>query len=503
MDSAQFSLPLTFEEMFASAPDAVVVHTLEDVVLAWNPQAEKLYGWSHGEILGRAVTKIFYLDHEARLDAVEQLRDQGRWQGELRQFDRNGDEYLVRVRQALHRDAEGKAVAVISFNTNNTAERKIEDAAERAHHIRSTSLLAGEFGHEMNNVLAPIMLSSAMLKRSLEDEKSRNMVGMIEKCATKGAALIADLLSFERGKGGGNTVVRKTQVERAVRRVAGLVVPESVELKLVVAEDLWELPGEILELTKVFEAIIQNACEAMPGGGQLAVEVNNREFDDNYASLAPAASAGSYVSIVFVDTGYGIEPDAIAHIAEPFFTTKSPKQGFGFGLASAQAIVKGHKGFMVVESTKGAGTSLSVYLPAIRPAVEGIDSVPTEEEGQGRLVLIADDEFFIREMIKKTLEARGYKVLAAQDGAEALATYAGAVDEICMVVTNLEMPYMDGPALCRALKKLNPEIKILVSSGYQQNSQIQAAKASGVQHFLTKPYTADELSDKVHAVLNA
>jgi PAS domain S-box-containing protein len=502
MESSQSSLSLTFEEIFVNAPDAVVVHSLEDVVLAWNPQAEKLYGWSQDEIKGRAVTKIFYLDREARARAVESLHDQGRWEGELRQFDRNGDEYLVRVRQTLHRDAAGEALAVISFNTNNTAARKIEDAVERAHHIRSTSLLASGFGHEMNNVLAPIMLSSAMLKRSLEDEKSKNMVGMIEKCATKGAALVADLLSFERGKGGSDTVVRKTQVERAVKRVAGLVVPESVELKLTVVEDLWELHGEILELTNVFEAIMQNACEAMPEGGRLSIEINNREFDETFASLAPEASAGAYVSVVFSDTGCGIESEMIAHIAEPFFTTKRPKQGFGFGLASAQVIVKGHEGFMVVESARGTGTTLSIYLPAISPDVEKVASVPTETEGQGKIVLVADDEFFIREAIKKTLKARGYKVLVAQDGTEALATYVGAVEPISMVITNLEMPYMDGPALCRALQKLNPEIKILVSSGHRQGSQVQAAKASGVQHFLTKPYTADDLADKVHAVLD-
>ncbi|MDP4879888.1 MAG: PAS domain S-box protein, partial [Opitutales bacterium] len=136
MDAPKTPLPLSFEEIFAAAPDAVVVHDLNDVVLAWNPMAEKLYCWTADEIIGRAITKIFYLDTEPRTEAVETLYDQGTWEGVLRQVDRNGDEYLVQVRQQLHRDATGQPAAVISFNTDITKERKIEDAAERAHHVQ-------------------------------------------------------------------------------------------------------------------------------------------------------------------------------------------------------------------------------------------------------------------------------------------------------------------------------------------------------------------------------
>lgn len=504
MDAPNLPLPLSFEDIFAAAPDAVVVHDLNDVVLAWNPMAEKLYGWAADEIIGRAITKIFYLDAEPRSEAVEALRDQGSWEGELRQIDRNGDEYLVQVRQQLHRSATGQPAAVISFNTNITEERKKEDAAERAHHVQSSSILAGGFAHELNNALAPIMLSAAMLKRSLEDEKSKNMVSMIEKCANKGAGLIADLLSFERGKGGGLDVIRKTQVERAIKRVATPILSDSVQFELEVAEDLWEIRGDAVELSKVFECVIQNSNEAMPDGGQLKVEVRNRLFDENFENLAPEAKAGAYVSIIFTDTGHGIEENIIRHVAEPFFTTKTPKQGFGFGLASSQAIIKGHKGFMVLESTRGEGTTLSLFLPAdakVEDLAGTAPPFPIKKEGNGLLILVADDEFFIRETIKKTLEERGYNVITVQDGTEALAAYASRLNEISMVVTNIEMPFMDGPALCRALKKLNPNVKILVSSGHKQREKIQSIKACGVQHFLAKPYTADNLADRVYSIL--
>jgi len=506
MTGSSASVPIDFKTLLEAAPDAVVVHDLDNCVLFWNRAAETLYGWNAKEIRGRPVTRILYLDRTEREEAMEALRNNGGvWKRELRQLDRNGDEYLVQVRQQLQRDADGHPQWIISFNTDVTEMRKLADARERAHHVRSSSILAGGIAHELNNALAPIMLSSAMLKRSVEGEKALNMLNMIEQCATKGADLISELLAFERGKGGGNDVVRATQIKRALHRASEALVPENVDLQVDVAEDLWEFRGEIAELGEAFKQVIQNACEAMAGGGRLKVEVSNRLFDENFEGLAPEARAGAYVGFVFTDEGVGIEPGAIAHVAEPFYTTKAPKQGFGFGLSSTQATMKGHKGFMVIESERGKGTTLSMFLPVDASSVapkEPQEAAKDPQPGAGELVLVADDEMFVRETLKKTLEDRGYRVVAAQDGTEALAIYASRWKEIAMVVTNVEMPFMDGPALCRALKKLNPDVRILVSTGHKQADRVQAIKSCGVKDFLAKPYTADSLADRVYGILN-
>ncbi|MFP4070273.1 MAG: response regulator [Opitutales bacterium] len=498
-------LPISPEQILAAAPDAVVVHDLEDIVRFWNQAAERLYGWSAEEIHGRPVTRIFYLNANARKEAMEQLREQGEWSGDLRQIDREGDERLIFSRQRLQRDPAGEPVAVVAFNTDVTLQRKAEDAEARAHQVRSSSLLAGGIAHELNNALAPIMLSSAMLKRSLEDEKSRKMLSMIEKCANRGAELIGDLLAFERGRGGGNELIRATQIERAIKRLKGELVPDNVVVRTEIVDILWEFRGNLEELTQVFAHIIRNACEAMPGGGMLTIQANNRLFDENFEALAPEAKAGAYVSFVFKDTGHGIEKGLLPHVAEPFFTTKEPKRGRGFGLANAQAVVKGHKGFMVMDSDRGEGTTLSIFLPAdITPdQIKGsAPPFPLSEEGKGRLILVADDEFFVRETIKKTLEERGYDVLTAEDGTEALAIYAARIKDIDLVVTNVEMPFMDGAALCRALKKLKPDARILVSSGYKHPEKMKEIQAAGVEHFLPKPYTAENLANLVQRVLH-
>lgn len=506
MSETPSSLPIEYKEILGRAPDAVIVHDMNDQVLYWSPKAEELYGWTAQEIEGRPVQRIFYIDAAAREGALAELMDRGAWAGELRQIDRQGHEHLVLSRQQLMRSNSGEPEAILSFNSDITEEKKRKDAEERAHHVRSSSILAGGIAHELNNALAPIMLSSAMLKRTVEEPKAKNMLSMIEKCATKGAELVSDLMAFERGRGGGKDSIRSTQIERSLKRVTDVLVADSVTLTTKLAEDLWEFRGEMSELAKVFKYVVENACEAMPNGGSLSIQISNRLFDANFESLAPEAKAGAYVEFVFTDTGFGIEKSLLNRVAEPFFTTKEPKQGFGFGLANSQAIVRGHKGFMVLESEQGTGTTLSIFLPADVPAERVIDSAPPfsfAEEGRGKLVLVADDELFIRETIKKTLEERGYEVITTQDGTEALAIYVRRSEEIDLVVTNVEMPFMDGPALCRALKKLKPDVRILVSSGHKQPEKMQELKVAGADDFLPKPYTAEVLADRVHAILTA
>ena len=258
-------------------------------------------------------------------------------------------------------------------------------------------------------------------------------------------------------------------------------------------------------LSSVYRAVVQNACEAMPNGGVLQIQVGNCLIDENSGQRASEARAGAYLSFVFRDTGIGIEPHLLPRAAEPFFTSKHPKQGHGFGLSSSQAIVKGHKGFMVLESEQGQGTTLSVFIPAEISAEEAsglLPPLPLTQAGRGKRVLVVDDECFVRETIQQALEERAYEVITTPGGSEALAIFASRMDEIDLVITNIEMPDMDGLGLCRALRKLKPDAKVLVSSGHQQQNKIEEIKSAGVQHVLPKPYTAEHLAGCVEAILS-
>jgi len=506
-ESDTLELPLCLDDFLEASPDAIIVHDLENRVLFWNRAAEQLYGWKADEVKGRPIDRIFYLESSLRQSAVETLRDSGKWAGELRQIDRCGHECIVDVRQRLYRKPSGEPAAIISFNRDITEARKASHTNKNGHQIQSSNILAGGIAHELNNALAPIMLSAALLKNWVCDEKSNKMLSMIEQSATKGAELISDLLAFERGKGGGHEIIRKTQILRAIRESKQSIVTKNVDLNIVLADDLWQFRGAASRLSEVYQHIIQNACEAMPEGGSLHIEISNRLCDQNFINPATGAQPGAYVCISFKDEGFGINEEILDRVSEPFFTTKEPKKGSGFGLSKAQAIIKGHNGFMVIESKKGCGTTLSIYLPAeVNKTESGNNEISAENEslyGKGQLILVAEDEFFVREAMKSTLEDKGYRVITAQDGSEALATYTSRRDEIDMVVTNIQMPYMNGLELCRALKKLNSNVQMLISSGLQNNEKVSKFKSSGIKHFLPKPYTADQLAKAVKLILQA
>jgi CheY-like chemotaxis protein len=240
-------------------------------------------------------------------------------------------------------------------------------------------------------------------------------------------------------------------------------------------------------------------------GGTLTIEAENQFLDEQFAGMLPNAKAGQYVVITITDTGTGIAPEALEKIFDPFFTTKEVGRGTGLGLSTVHSIIKSHGGFVNVYSEVGKGTKFSLYLPALetgqplQPAAQPTD-LPL---GRGELILVVDDERAIREITQGTLESFGYRVLTAADGTEAIVLYAQHKDEIRLVLTDMMMPYLDGPATIRALRKINPALEVIASSGLHETERIHEATELGVKYFLTKPYTAQELLQMLHRTLGA
>jgi CheY-like chemotaxis protein len=249
-----------------------------------------------------------------------------------------------------------------------------------------------------------------------------------------------------------------------------------------------------------------NARDAMPHGGMLTLSASNVVIDAQYEGTSTGAKKGHYVLLRVADTGVGISPEVRERIFEPFFTTKEIGKGTGIGLATVHSVVKSHGGFINLESELGQGTTFKIYLPA-DPAHRTTDSVhPIKIElprGKDELVLVVDDEFSIRDITKQTLESFGYRVLTANDGAEAVALYAKQAHEIAIVVTDMMMPIMDGSATAQVLQRINPAVKIIAASGIASGDALARASAAGVKHFLLKPYTAEKLLKLVHEVLEA
>jgi CheY-like chemotaxis protein len=281
--------------------------------------------------------------------------------------------------------------------------------------------------------------------------------------------------------------------------------PKDIQLTSSFPTDTRTIFGDPTQIHQLLLNLCVNARDAMPGGGNLRVNVENSSIDEQFAAMNLDAKVGPYVKISVSDTGMGIPRGVIDRIFEPFFTTKDQNNGTGLGLSMVAAIVKSHEGFLTVYSELGKGTTFNVYLPSVKASSgvrKDIKQSITLPQGNGETVLVVDDEPSIVIVTSRTLAAFGYKVLTASNGADALGVFLQHQNEISVVLTDMAMPVMDGPALIHALKRINPEIKIIGASGLNANGGVAKATTEGVRHFLAKPFTADALVKVLRATLD-
>jgi len=261
--------------------------------------------------------------------------------------------------------------------------------------------------------------------------------------------------------------------------------------------------GDATQLHQVLMNLAVNARDAMPDGGTLTVAADNLEIDAQYASSYADARPGPYVMLAVSDTGTGMPPEVRDRIFEPFFTTKEVGKGTGLGLSTVHAIVKSHGGFITVASKVGQGSTFKIFLPADPTLPQGSrGSSPLEMlRGHNELVLVVDDEASIRGITRQTLEAFGYKVLTASDGAEAVAVFAQHKDKIAAVLIDMAMPVLDGPVAIQALLRIHPSARIIAVSGLASNISVSKAAAAGAKDFLPKPYSAEAMLKMLRVVL--
>jgi PAS domain S-box-containing protein len=385
------------------------------------------------------------------------------------------------------------------------SERKqLEQQFLRAQRMESIGTLAGGIAHDLNNILAPIMLSIDILKREADTPKAHAILKMVAESAQRGADIVRQLLSFARGMKSQRVEVQPRHLLKDLEGIIKDTFPKDIRLRFSVPEDTWTLLGDPTQVHQILLNLCVNARDAMPDGGTLDISAENQILDAHYATMDMQAKAGRYVCISVTDSGTGIPQKIIHKIFEPFFTTKELNKGTGLGLSTVMAIVKSHEGIAKVYSEPGKGTTFRVYLPAMEHSGEALPEDPQQiilPRGNGETILVVDDEASILTVTRQTLEAFGYRALSAQDGAEAVALYAAKKDEISVVLTDMRMPIMDGTNLIRVLLRINPAVKIVTASGFSSIFNGNSFTDTGVRHFLTKPYTAETLLKTMRAIL--
>jgi PAS domain S-box-containing protein len=416
----------------------------------------------------------------------------------------DGAECTVHVRMFPVIERNGKLVNVVAMMEDVTDRRRLEEQLIQSQKMESIGLLAGGIAHDFNNILGGILGYASFVKSQVpKGDRIYPHLETIERSALRGAELTSQLLGFARG---GKYVVGPLYINDLVEETAELLrgtIEKNIVVNTVLDPSSPVIEADASQMQQVLMNLCVNARDAMPGGGELTVTTRRLDAPDAFLRSAPGGRAGPYVRIDIADTGIGIDRAIRGKIFDPFFTTKEKGKGTGLGLATVYGIVKNHSGFINVESEMGAGTTFSVYIPAVEKQAEKPREIESRPEGGQETILVVDDEETIRFLVRDILEEIGYKVIAAEDGYRAVEMYAERLAEIDLVILDMTMPGMGGRETFEKLKKLNPRVLAVLSTGYSEDERARQMLALGVKAFVQKPYRIDDLAGAVRRILDS
>lgn len=487
------------------ATEAIVVSDLAGRITLWNDGAVRLYGIRAVEALGRPSAEILPRDASAHVRAArEATLETGEWERELSLTTRDGRSIVIDFRMTLVRDASGHPTARLSIATDITEKKKLEEQFLRTQRLESLGLLAAGIAHDLNNVLSPVLMAAPLLRQRATADEDLRVLEILEKSAARGSALVRQILGFAHGASGG---FRPTQVRHLFRDVSEVIqasFPKSIVLDENIPVDLWTIQANPTQIHQILLNLVVNARDAMlPRGGTLRIYAENVLLTERDARAVEGARAGPFLVLGVGDTGSGMSPEVLARIWEPFFTTKGEGKGTGLGLSTVRGIAAAHGGFVTVDTQIGVGTVFRVYLPADPQADDprAVAQAPAAPRGQGELILIVDDEADVRNVAATILSKHGYRVIACGDGVEAIGLFSERREEIAAVISDINMPNLDGPALALVLRRLRPDLKILAITGL--GAELPASDSPPpFTATMQKPFTVAALLTAVHGMLH-
>ncbi len=491
-------------ELLNLTDDAIIVRDLDDTVRFWNRGAQKLYGWSEDEVMGRKICDFAYVDTAVFPAAKATLAEHGQWSGELQHLRRNGESVTVNSRWTTVPARDGVPASVLVVDTDITEQKRFEQQILRTQRLESIGTLASGVAHDLNNVLSPVLMAAPLLRDEMSPEKRDRLVSLIEQSAERGAEIVKQVLTFAHGADGERVLLQPVHLLTDIGRMIEETFPKSITLQLRYPEDVWLLEADSTQLHQVLLNLCVNARDAMRDGGSLSLSAANFDVDENYAATTVGLKAGPYVVLEVADTGSGIPQEIIEKIYDPFFTTKGVGKGIGLGLSTVLGIVRSHGGVLNVQSTT-QGTTFRVFLPASgQNDAESLTAAAGASlpQGRGEMILVVDDESAVREIAETVLLRNGYDVLLADDGPAALSIFATRAPEIALVLTDLAMPIMDGLSLARTLRKMESEVQIVISTGQEDDLSSGELNQIGILATLPKPYNQRVLLEFLDGILH-
>jgi PAS domain S-box-containing protein len=488
-----------YQALVEQSPDAIyLVDPRSKRLLEANPAFCRMTGYSLEEVTSLTVHDLIAAEREdidERFAAVLSGRILSPYERTYRRKD--GSLFPVEVSARLISYADQELVSALVRDLSQ--KKALESQLLRAQRMESIGLLAGGIAHDLNNILSPILMNAELLQQELPES---HLLHSILASAQRGAEIVRQILTFARGMEEKKDLLSPLPLLKELARFLQETFPPSIRIRTEVEKDLWYLSANPTQLHQLLLNLCLNAKEAMEKGGELILRAENRELDPAFCAMEPEARPGPYLLLQVTDTGSGIPEEHLSRICDPFFTTK--EKGTGLGLFTVSTIVRAHGGFYKVRSQVQKGTEFSVFLPAL----PGGRKAPCPEEegplpaGQGELILLAEDEASVREIVQAALEGYGYQVVAAPEGASALSLYALHRDKVRLLLTDLIMPALEGSHLIRALRQLDPTLPVMVMTGAEMEERKRELDQLGIQALLPKPFTVERLLREVSRVLS-
>lgn len=458
-----------------STSDVVVVTDTDGQIQYVNPAFERVTGYTREEVLGKnpRILKSGNHDQAFYQDLWDTIKSGENWVGDMVNRRKDGSHYLVKASISPVLSRDGRVVAFVSVRKDVTNEHSLRRQLEQAQKMESVGRLAGGIAHDLNNLLSPVLGYAELLLAEIEDDDPKQeWLEQIRGAALRGGALTRQLLAFSRKQVLEVRVLALNDVVRKFKAILQTAVGEDVELRLSLTSESTNVEADPTQIEQILMNLTVNARDAMPRGGVLSIAVDTGNLDEEGADRIPGREAGPYVSLTITDDGQGMDTAVLSRACEPFFTTKGPTDGSGLGLSTVYGIVKQHKGYLRVTSEPERGTTVRIFFPAAtvdhsedmsRTAVKKLPHTGNDET-----ILLVEDDDAVRTVIFNILRRSGYNVLCADSPESCLTLVHELDDPIDLLLTDIVMPGMNGLQLHERLKEIQPGLRAIYMSGYDE-----------------------------------